>query len=288
MEPNKNIGYVVIETATTVSDIQPAKIIKEDRNCNRVIAQGTLQEANEKNRNGRFYDSRDLFPQLTAPRTLELLKSGNLRAENGHPLSKELIRQQTIDPEKTVAIFLKLWTDGNLIKANFQGTNDARGEEFNKDLLCGFSPSWSLRALGSIQNTSRGAEVKGIKVITWDRVIYPSHPRAYTDGIVSESAGIISESSNIGYNTKNSHIFLEQDDPGLVIPITNKSVINYIKSESANFKAIKESYDLLYDNIELINRNTQVKLTDKAGGIFVVNLENYIHDEIMNEALKHI
>ena len=280
MKPNENIGYVVIETATTISDIQPAKIIREDKKCNRVIAQGTLQEANEKNRNGRFYDSRDLFPQLTAPRTLELLRTGNLRAENGHPLSKELVRQQTIDPEKTVAIFLKLWTEGNFIKATFQGTNDARGEEFNKDLLCGFSPSWSLRALGTIQNTARGAEVKGIKVITWDRVIYPSHPRAYTDGIISESAGI-------GVNN-DSNVFLEQNDKGILIPITNDSVINYIKSESANFNAIKESYDLLYDNIELINRGTQVKLTDRAGGIFVVNLESYIHDEIMNECLKHL
>ena len=280
MRPNENIGYVVIETATTISDIQPAKILREDKACNRVIAQGTLQEANEKNRNGRFYDSRDLFPQLTAPRTLELLKTGNLRAENGHPLSKELVRQQTIDPEKTVAIFLKLWTEGNFVKATFMGTNDARGEEFNKDLLCGFSPSWSLRALGTIQNTSRGAEVKGIKVITWDRVIYPSHPRAYTDGIISESAGI-------GVNNE-SNVFLEKNDQGILIPITNDSVLNYIKAESANFKAIKESYDLLYDNIELINRGTQVKLTDRAGGIFVVNLESYIHDEIMNECLRRL
>ena len=278
MGPNENIGYVVIETATTISDIQPAKIIRENKDCNRVIAQGTLQEANEKNRNGRFYDSRDLFPQLTAPRTVELLRTGNLRAENGHPLSKELVRQQTIDPEKTVAIFLKLWTEGNFIKATFQGTNDARGEEFNKDLLCGFSPSWSLRALGTIQNTARGAEVKGIKVITWDRVIYPSHPRAYTDGIISESAGI-------GVN-KDSNVFLEENDQGILIPITNDSVISYIKSESANFKTIQESFDLLYDNIELINRGTQVKLTDRAGGIFVCNLESYIHDEIMNECLR--
>lgn len=278
MKPNENIGYVVIETATTISDIQPAKIIREDKRTNRVIAQGTLQEANEKNRNGRFYDSRDLFPQLTAPRTLELLRTGNLRAENGHPLSKELVRQQTIDPEKTVAIFLKLWTEGNFIKATFQGTNDARGEEFNKDLLCGFSPSWSLRALGTIQNTARGAEVKGIKVITWDRVIYPSHPRAYTDGIISESAGV-------GVNNE-SNVFLEKNDAGILIPITNDSVISYIKSESANFKAIQESFDLLYDNIELINRGTQVKLTDRAGGIFVCNLESYIHDEIMNECLR--
>lgn len=280
MGPNENIGYVVIETATTISDIQPAKIIREDKRSKRVIAQGTLQEANEKNRNGRYYDSRDLFPQLTAPRTVELLRTGNLRAEQGHPLSKELVRQQTIDPDKTVAIFLKLWTEGNFIKATFRGTNDARGEEFNQDLLDGFSPSWSLRALGTIQNTNRGAEVKGVKVITWDRVIYPSHPRAYTDGIVSESGILLPENAN--------NIVVSENDIGRLIPITNQSVLSYIKSESANFKTIKESYDLLYDDIELINRGTQVKLTDRAGGIFVVNLESYIHDEIMNECLRHI
>lgn len=282
MGPNENIGYVVIETATTISDIQPAKIIREDKRSKRVVAQGVLQEANEKNRNGRFYDSRDLFPQLTAPRTLELLNSGNLRAENGHPLSKELIRQQTIDPEKTVAIFLKLWTEGNFIKALFRGTNDARGEEFNQDLLDGFSPSWSLRALGTIQNTNRGAEVKGIKVITWDRVIYPSHPRAYTDGIVSES-GIW-----LPNNKDANNIVIPEDDKGRLIPFNTESVLNYIKTESANINLIKEKFDLFYDDIEVINRGTQVKLTDRAGGIFVVNLESYIHDEIMNDCLKRL
>ena len=272
------IGYIINETATTVSDIGPARIIKTDRRSNRVIGEGILQEANEKNRNGRWYSDTELFPQLTAPRTLELLNSGNLRAENGHPLSKELVRQQTIDPEKTVAIFLKLWTEGNLIKAWFRGTNDARGEEFNQDLLDGFSPSWSLRALGTIQNTKRGAEVRGIKLITWDRVIYPSHPRAYTSGIVSESAQIQQESS----------LYIKKDDCGLIVPITTPSVVNYITSESANFKTIKETFDLMYDNITLEANGSQVQLTDKDGTVVRVFIEDYIHDEIMNEALKHI
>ena len=72
-----NLGYVVIETATTSSDIMPAKIL-EKRPDGRVMAEGVLQEANMKNRNGRFYDSRDLFPELVAPRQLELLQTGNM------------------------------------------------------------------------------------------------------------------------------------------------------------------------------------------------------------------
>ena len=122
-----NIGYVIIETATTSQDFKPTIVRSMDKK--RVVAEVILQEANEKNRNGRFYDSNELFPQITAPRTQELIQHGELRAENGHPLSKDIQRQSTIDPNNTVAIFLKLWTDGNFIKAHARGTNNEKGEE---------------------------------------------------------------------------------------------------------------------------------------------------------------
>lgn len=262
------IGYVIIETATTSEDIMPAKII-EKRGDGRVLAEGCLQEANMKNRNGRFYDSRDLFPELVAPRQLELLRTGNMRGENGHPLSKDLVRQQTIDPNNCSVIFTKFWTDGDLVMGNFFGTYNALGEEFNKELVYGLSPSFSMRALGTIKNTNRGAEVKGVKLITYDRVIYPSHNKAYTHGVVSEG----------------SNLLLEENDKGTLIPITNQSVIDYIKEESCNIKQIRESFDLLYDDIKLINNKSQVQLTDRAGGVFIVNLENYIHNEIIGACI---
>lgn len=265
-----NIGYVIIETATTSQDFKPTIVRPMDKK--RVVAEVILQEANEKNRNGRFYDSNELFPQITAPRTQELIQHGELRAENGHPLSKDIQRQSTIDPNNTVAIFLKLWTDGNFIKAHARGTNNEKGEEFNQDLLDGFSPAWSLRALGSIINTGRGAEVKNPKIITWDRVIYPSHPRAYTQGIVSESSSIV----------------VPNNDPGMLIPITNNQVIDYIKHESANLRQVMETFEIFYDNIELVNErfNPQVKLTSRDGNIYVVNLETYLQNEIQNYCIK--
>lgn len=269
---DQELGYVIIETATT-SDIMPTKIIDKGPN-GRVLAEGCLQEANMKNRNGRFYDSRDLFPELVAPRQLELLSSGNMRGENGHPLEKDLVRQQTIDPTKCVCIYTKFWTDGDFVMGNYFGTFNQYGDEFDKELRAGINPSFSLRALGTIRNTGRGAEVKGIKMITYDRVIYPSHDKAYNHRVVSESA------------IDGNNICLQDNDPGMLIPITNESVLNYIKSESCTFKQIKESFDLLYDDIKLINGKSQVQLTDRAGGIFVINLENYIHNEIIGACLK--
>lgn len=267
---DKNIGYVIIETATTSQEFKPKLVFDQSGATRRVVAECILQEADEVNRNRRFYAKEELFPQITSPRITELLNKGELRAENGHPLSKDIVRQSQIDPNNTVAIFLKLWTEGNFIKAFVRGTNNAKGEEFNSDLLDGFKPAWSLRALGSIENTNRGAEVKGLKIITWDRVIYPSHPRAYTQGLVTEGCSGV----------------LENDDPGMLIPITNEKVIDYIRQESANYKNILEQFELMYDNIELINNNSQVKLTNKDGNIYVVNIESYIQREIQEGCSK--
>lgn len=273
---NKNLGYIIIETATTDNDY-PSKIISEDKLTGRPIGEGILQRADKRNRNSRYYSKEELFPQVTSPRTIELIRTGNMRAENGHPLSKDLVRQQTIDPDKTTAIFLKMWVEGDYVWGRYTGTNNSRGEEFNKDLLCGYSPSWSLRALGRVVETARGAEVRGIKLITYDRVIYPSHEEAYNQRLVSESASLIQESGN--------KLLLEETDSGLVIPITNDSVTSYLKAESANLRVACESLEFMYNNIEIIENATQVKLTNDNGEILVVNLESYIHDEIMNSCI---
>lgn len=282
MNRNKRIGWIICESSNE-EPLGPTKLV--EKNGRRVIGEGRLQRANRKNRNGRFYDDKELFPQLVCARTKELLRTG-FGSENGHPMSKDLVRQQTIDPNNVVAFFLKLWTDGDYIMGNFRGSNLPIGEAFDQDLRDGFLPAWSLRALGGIEETSRGAEVKGVKVITWDRVYYPSHPEAYTQRIVSESA-------MEGYNKTESGIYVpntptpEGDEKllesGIMEPITNQSVIDYIQEESCNFKTICNEFEVFYDDIRLIDEGTKVQLSNSStGNMFIVRLENYIQDEIMN------
>lgn len=266
-----NIGYIICETATTSKDTPPPKIISATKN-DRCIAEGILQDMNTRNRNTRYYDSRDMLPEINGARLKELINAGYLRAECGHPMSKDIARQQTIDPGNTIAQFLKVWVEGNDIKAQYKGTNNELGEFFNKDLIDGCKPAWSLRALGTIESSGGYNKVKNIRIITWDHVIYPSHQRAYTEKIVSYG-----ESKSL----QESAILLEEEDQGLVIPITNKQVISYIKSESANIKSMMNTFDLLYDDMALLE-DGNLQLTDKSGGIFVVNLENHIHNEIMD------
>lgn len=280
--PNGELGYIIIETATTSREF-PVKIDMDRNGTNKVIAEGILQEADMKNRNTRWYGKEELFPQINSPRTIELVKTGNMRAENGHPLDSNIVRQQTVDPNNTVAIFLAMWTEDNFVKARFRGTNNEKGAEFNQDLLDGFLPSWSLRALGRVVQTSRGGEVKGLKLITYDRVIYPSHDKAYTEKIVSEGV-VLTES---GIVESGNRLYLPSDDSGLLIPIITPGVIDFIKQESANLQTFTESLEFEYNDISLTENVAQVRLMNNiTGDIALVNLEDHIRDEVINHCVK--
>lgn len=262
-----NIGYIMCESAITGFD--HTNLIKEENG--RVIAEAILQTANETNRNGRWYSDNELFPQLRAPRTLELLEAGYLRGELGHPLSQELVRQQTIDDSRTCVQYLKLWTEGSNIWARYRGTNNAFGDALNKDLLDGCKPAFSLRALGTVVKTERGNEVRNLRIITWDQVIFPSHPGAYTQRLLADLPD---------YGKEN-----DIQNESAIVPITNSDVEDYIRHESTNLKYLEEMFDFAYNDIFYDKKKGTVSLTNKNdGNRIIVNLESYIHNEIMNYA----
>lgn len=272
MPNNTSIGYVILESAPI--DIPEAKVISD--NGKRVIGEGIIQTAEEENRNGRCYLHADLLREINCPRTNELLSTGNMLSENGHPMDTNMVRQQTIEPNNTVARFLKIWMEGNNVMAQFKGTNNALGEEFDQDLREGVRPSWSLRALGSLANKGGRNVVENLRVITWDRVIYPSHPNAYTTRLVTESS--ISVKAAVDRAER-------MNKNGMLIPITNDSVMSYLKTESANIKSLISQIDFMYESAQLVG-NRQVQLVAKTGDIFVVNLEHHIANEIQNFCMK--
>ena len=79
---NMPIGYIILEGAP--SEIPDATIVKESDK--RVIGEGIIQTAEEENRNGRCYLQPDLLREVQCARTKELLTTGNMLSENGHPM----------------------------------------------------------------------------------------------------------------------------------------------------------------------------------------------------------
>lgn len=286
---SKNIGYIILEGETS----NGSSMTLTPKTINgKVVGKGILQTANEKNRNGRWYSTEELFPQLKSPRIIELLETGTLIAQCGHPIgpgTESLQVQSTLNPVLRCARFLKLWTEGMDIWGEFVGTNNDLGLAFDADLKEGIRPAWSLRALGSIDETSRGAEVKNLKIITWDSVYYPSHTRAYTQGLVYENAGtpiVTQESKLITLSESAGNSIILGSRPN-IIPITNSSVINFVQEQSHNMKFVKECCDFMYDSISVNESGSKAILRDKnTGDTIVINLESYVHNEIMDYATE--
>ena len=275
---NQVIGNIILERATTSVD---TRIIGE--NAGKVEATGIVQDLGIENRNGRIYELKDIKPEIEGDRfQKELIPTGNCISEWGHPVSQELSRQSVIDPKNSCARFTKLWIEGNEVHANFKGTNTNYGLAFNADLMEGVKPSFSLRALGSVDRERNGkCYVRNIRCITYDTVVYPSHKKAYMTGFVAptnESA--ITESANISAdNYTNSKTMFEN---GVLIPIVNQQVVDYIKQESANVKSILNNFETLYESAIIVNDGKKVQLTLAGGDKILVNLEQYIADEIRN------
>lgn len=285
MENNK-IGYYINESTVKMNEVDVVE------SGNRVTAKGRLQSGNERNRNGRFYRTEDLAREIVAPRQKELLSTKNMLGEAGHPLSKELVRQQTIDPKLSCVRYLKFWMEGDDVMGIFQGTNNELGDTFDRDLRDGVKPAFSLRALGTLRASREGTVVENLKIITYDYVIYPSHPGAYTEGIITESAGSIIEpkssfdlSKYPNMDATKSYInsFTNEDVVrAMETQAHNEAAINYIKDKSFNYHLLKECFDMTkIDSVDLISPN-KIALTEAGSGTFVMNIEDYIAKELQN------
>ena len=69
---------------------------------------------------------------------------------------------------------------------------------------------------------------------------------------------------------------------GVLIPVVNQQVVDYIKTESTNVKSILNTFDTLYETAIICNGGKNVQLQTADGDKIVINLEQYIQDEIMN------
>ena len=281
--PNNKIGYIINESGYQMDSID----IRDYKGSpNRVTGYGVLQTGNVKNRNGRIYRTEDLAREIAAPRQQELLRTHTMCGHAGHPLSSELIVQQTIDPKLCCVRFLTLEMQGDDVVSKFQGTNNDLGKAFDQDLRDGVLPAFSLRALGTIKATPEGAVVENLKMITYDSVIFPSHVTAYTHGILNESSSLLNDFKYDVSKDATKSFIKEFTNADVVSAMkaqhTNESAIEYIKDKSFNYHLLKEAFDMTkVDMVDLISPN-KIALTESGNATIVMNVEDYIAKEIQN------
>lgn len=286
------VGMIINESVTESDSV----VISQEGG--RVYATGIVQDLEIENRNGRIYEVKEMDPELNGDRMQELIKAGYLRGHAGHPSSNELSIQSVIDPKLVCVQFDKVWRDGKDIHANFHGTNNELGAMFNQDLIDGCKPAFSLRALGSVDRSKDGrCYVRNIRIITWDHVIFPSHKRAYMSHLIDpkDKNKVIKESAIVGVDGKpladnelhrKAMITESAATDGILTPIMNQQVCDFIKEESANVKFIVDTFETLYESAIIVDGGKRVALTTTDGKKVIVNLEQYVQNAIMDWCSK--
>ena len=287
MNDNKYIGSIILEAA-------PMRDTKEDviispKSERRVVAETVLIDCEVLNRNKRMYSTSDMRREVEGPRLKELIESGNMRGHDGHPLSNDILVQQTIDPKLCSVKFTKIWMDKDIVRAHYRGTNNALGEAVDQDLRDGDMPSFSLRALGVIKNENGKAYVRNLRVITWDRVIYPSHKAAYTKEIISEQASIYEQYTGKKYYKSDYDKMLENvNENGLIIPITSsmaKDVVSRLQKESASLDTIFETFSGIADKLQVVGNH--ILLTTAFGESVYIPYGKYV-DNLIRDYVNSI
>lgn len=272
------VAYIINES---LEDAISFDIVDENKQTGFVTAEGIIQQAGKMNRNRRYYTQEDLHKEIYSDRLRELITTGNFKGEAGHPLDMNLSRQQKVDPTLEQVWYTKVWMDGDYVKAQFRGTNNELGKAFNEDLKCGQKPSFSLRSLGSIRIVNGKSNVTNLRIITYDRVYYPSYDNAYTERIVSESTDYKTPSypyEEYLNSMGNKQVIEESADS--IAPILNKDVTNLLLRESYSFNQICEDFSPIYKSIKLSDDKKKVVMVDESYNTIIVPIDRYVTNKI--------
>lgn len=271
---DKPIAYMINES---VSEAVECSIIKEDGEF--VVAEGILQQGEKINRNKRFYATEDLRREIYGPRVTELVTTGNFKGEAGHPIDMNLTRQQKIDPTLEQVWYTKLWMEGSFVKGRFRGTNNDLGRSFNNDLKDGQKPSFSLRSLGTLSTEHGQSRVTNLRVITYDRVYFPSYDNAYTERVLSESANMQQHALEDFVKSKGNIQNIDESYE-LIAPIVNADIVDLLMKESANMNILCNDFNPRSTSVSRDGKSVTMITEDYQ--TIIMPTDNYL-DKVIND-----
>ena len=229
-----------------------------------------LQSFGDINRNKRSYNIDNVWSCIQQEKIQCLLRDGCWFGEFDHPtpefqgqkLSPERI--QNVPPKYRTFKIMKPRKAGDLLQATIQSAQTDLGIGFAKEILSGWLPSFSARAIASLKLINNKPTVIVRRLITYDSVWYPSHVRAHAISnaiphlkeikAVVESAGDIIRKGmdtvliplkelleDVGKTDISTQMIMESFD----LPM--ESLIGI--SEDHNHAIIKDEYNTIYANI---------------------------------------
>lgn len=220
-----------------------------------------LQDFDVMNRNRRFYDKENIKERLHDEKIQSLLHTGGWFGEFDHPceeLDGEKLspkRIQNVPPAKRAFKIMNPHFVGNVLKATIQSAQGEVGVGFGKEVLAGWVPQFSCRAIAIMVNRGNKPYVIVKKLITYDAPWYPSHKIAHA----TTNAKATVENIGSGITTKFDASQLTTESVidniitgvkstptdvinGITVPLTE--ILHDVGKTDVNVKMIMESFEL--------------------------------------------
>lgn len=152
-----------------------------------VTFDAVLQSFGVKNRNKREYDASNIMERIQNDDYIQsMLRQNSWMGEIDHPAptnqGEELTMQRIANPDmKLTSHYIRRPTlRGNLLEGRIQtDSSNPNGMNMAIKIVDGkIIPCFSARVLGALQNRNGRPVVFVRKLITYDWVLYPSHPEA--------------------------------------------------------------------------------------------------------------
>lgn len=249
---NDDLGYVFISERSVDDDHRIVSNVNVTNNVNLfyVTFHTNLQSffRGKLNRNNRRYIGKNVYDKIINDKKIQcLLRDNGWFGEFEHPtvefqgqkFSPE--RMRMVPPKYRAFKIMNPKLSNNFLEADIQSAQGEVGEGFGKEILAGWIPSFSLRAIATMSMYENLPTVFVRKVITYDSVWYPSHEEARA------VTGAVSHIKNIQNMMESAKDTLEEKARSVIIPL--KEILESVGKTDINTQIIMESFDLTMDDL---------------------------------------
>jgi hypothetical protein len=212
-----------------------------------------LQDFDVQNRNHRYYSADNIWECIQSEKIQSLLRTGGWFGEFDHPAPERADeklspqRIQNVPPKYRAFKIMSPHLEGNVLKAKIQSAQGTVGEGFAKEVLAGWIPQFSARAIASMISKNGKPYVQVRRLITYDAPWYPSHEIAHATSAPEVRSKAFTESVHETINNAKDRI------NGILIPL--KDILTDIGKTDINVQTVMESFDIGMESLVGVSDN---------------------------------
>jgi hypothetical protein len=283
MKLSEDMGLMFLEETTSPDNNVAKNLDVYDKNgIFYVEFEAPVHSFDVMNRNSRMYRAKNIMECLDTERIQTFLKNGGWYGEMNHPTPE--YKNQPLSPERIQDIkmdntshrMLNPHLESNLLVSKIQSDAGAdAGMNLARNMVQGFNPAFSCRAIASLVLESGKPVVHARKVITYDWVLYQSHREAEKDQ--SSPTAFVSKSP--AYMTESA---IDADNC-IMIPLTE--ILESVGKTDPNPQVIMESFDLSLNDIRGITPDRKHLIIKDENNTIYCNINPESRNKI-NEFLR--